>query len=298
MPKQADNLAKLPSAVDLPPVSGVAKPRRARTGVVHAVRQSLGNPRKALAIGLIEAIYAIQRLWRRDWIFVDPEVPSRSFTLWKLSRLAGIRLVGLDALSERPKAPPPLARFRHRDVTWDEAADQAQINGGCLDISKSRVDREFALAFGYASAIDPTAHHGVAVCKSEINGTHSGELVMCPLPPEQLKADHIYQRLVSNEVAPGIVSEYRVAILGYRAVFALETRRDIDQRLAGRGQGGRGSTPKPVEAVFSTEDRSRIETFCRGLGLEAGELDILPDRDENRIYILDANKTPTTVTST
>ena len=50
-----------------------------------------------------------------------------------------------------------------------------------------------------------------------------------------------------------------------------------------------------AEEAFSANDISRILTFCERLGLDFGELDILPDRAEGRLYILDANKTPTTM---
>ena len=47
-----------------------------------------------------------------------------------------------------------------------------------------------------------------------------------------------------------------------------------------------------VEDAFSADERTAILAFCRRMGLDFGELDVLRANDDGQIYILDANKTP------
>jgi hypothetical protein len=44
--------------------------------------------------------------------------------------------------------------------------------------------------------------------------------------------------------------------------------------------------------VFSPQELQQIGVFCEAMGLDVGKLDIIRDREDQRIYILDANKTP------
>jgi hypothetical protein len=46
-----------------------------------------------------------------------------------------------------------------------------------------------------------------------------------------------------------------------------------------------------IEDAFSGEERAKIAEFARRLGLDWGGLDVLRDRADGRIYIVDANKT-------
>jgi hypothetical protein len=49
----------------------------------------------------------------------------------------------------------------------------------------------------------------------------------------------------------------------------------------------------PAEEVLSGEEIRNIGKFATSIGLDYGELDVLRDRDDRRIYIVDANNTPT-----
>ena len=48
---------------------------------------------------------------------------------------------------------------------------------------------------------------------------------------------------------------------------------------------------KAVNEIFSAEEIDKIYQFCRNIGLEVGELDMLRDRSDSKVYIVDANKT-------
>ena len=48
-----------------------------------------------------------------------------------------------------------------------------------------------------------------------------------------------------------------------------------------------------MAANFSQEEIGQIRAFCREMGLDYGELDVLRDTSDGRIYIVDVNNTPT-----
>ena len=257
-----------------------------------AERPPAGDWRRRIGLKFISLVYKLKRLYRRDFIVVSPKALAKKYTLWKLAKLSGIETVG--ETDWTPGGREPLAFVRHSDTTWDLDADPAHINGRCVDISKTTVDTVFEEVFGYATRLDPTTFTGRAVVKSEVNFDGKGAFVECPLAPEAVRDKHIYQRLVDNEIEDGIVREYRVGIIGGRIVDVIVADRAVENRLLGRGSGaGRGSRIKDRSTVFPADEIAKIEEFCRRLGLEIGELDVLPDVHENRIYILDANKTST-----
>ena len=45
------------------------------------------------------------------------------------------------------------------------------------------------------------------------------------------------------------------------------------------------------EDVFSSEELERIRAFTQAMGLDVGGMDILRDREDGRLYIVDVNKT-------
>ena len=47
-----------------------------------------------------------------------------------------------------------------------------------------------------------------------------------------------------------------------------------------------------VKQVISVKEYALIVRFCKEIGLDTGELDVLRDKDTGKIYIVDANNTP------
>ncbi|MGF1544220.1 MAG: hypothetical protein ACFB00_06945 [Parvularculaceae bacterium] len=265
-----------------------------------AARRKVDAPiRKALFYSALYGAYGVRRLFGRAYVVVSPAPPTRMYALFKVARAAGVELVGEGNADDaaRRYGGPPVATIRHADLTWDGPVRPDMINGACTDISKTRVDEIFESVFGYATRLDPRTHKGRAVVKSEINYGGGGRFVDLPIPVDEIEEACIYQKLVDNEVSPGVVKEFRVAIIGREIADVVEATRRIDRRLSGRGSGGGLSTREvAAEEAFTDSERADVLEFCKRLGLEFGELDILPDIQEGRIYVLDANKTPTFVT--
>jgi hypothetical protein len=214
-----------------------------------------------------------------------PERPRPWYLIWPVLRLAGARFVDdagradvvmqfEDATRPHPVAPPPQAHGR-------------LLNFGCTDVSKSRVADAFEQAFGYSLAVDPAAHVGDAVEKSEENGAHDGRIVVCPTPA---KAGRVYQRVVDNRIPgrPELVEDIRTPTVGGRPPVVFLKRRRISDRFANANVEVVAARP---EDVYSQAELDSIAEFTRLLGLDWGGLDVLRDAKEGRLYIVDANKT-------
>lgn len=217
-------------------------------------------------------------------IHFAPDRARPWYMIWPVVKLAGGRIVQdaqqADVLMHFEDAtfgdtPPPLA-----------GQHAAYVNFGCRDVSKSKVAAAFEAAFGYPLALDPRTHTGPAVEKCELNGAHDGRIVQCPAEP---LPGRVYQRVIDNTAAnPDLVEDYRSPTVGGRPVCVFMKRRAIGERFANANSE---VEMKRTEECFSPEELARISDFCTRMNLDFGGLDILRDRADGRLYIVDANKT-------
>ena len=161
----------------------------------------------------------------------------------------------------------------------------AVLNGGCTDISKTRVAEVFADVFGYALAIDPQRAAGPIVEKSEGNGLHDGRVVTAPLRP---RPGRVYERLVDTVGPDGKARDLRTPCIGGRPVVVWEKTKTPHGRFALRNER---AVLRDPDTVFSPREIDLITRFNGRMGLDCGGLDILRDRGDGRIYIVDVNKT-------
>jgi hypothetical protein len=159
------------------------------------------------------------------------------------------------------------------------------LNVGCTNIGKDHVGRVFAEVFGYPLSLDPTRFRGDAVVKSKINATHDGRIIQCPIAMADPALE--YQRVVRNERA-GQAIDLRTVIVGRQIPVVYEKHRPLDSRFL---SANTAVWNRDADEVFTTSERRRILTFCRRIGLDIGELDILRDETNGLIYIVDVNKT-------
>ena len=159
------------------------------------------------------------------------------------------------------------------------------LNAGCLDIGKARVGDAFERAFGYPLTLDPRAHVGSAVRKSETNSRHDGRVIECPCEPV---AGTVVQRLVDTGGEDHVI-DLRTQVVGGRPVAVYPKRRPKADRFNSISNVA-VSLVEPA-AVFSDEECAAIGRFCGEIGLDWGTLDVLRDRVDGRIYVVDANKT-------
>jgi hypothetical protein len=214
-----------------------------------------------------------------------PERARPWYLIWAVSRIAGARLVHDASRAD------VVMHFEDATVTPNKPPTRLKrgarlVNFGCADVSKSRVASAFDAAFGYPLVVDPTSHRGPAVEKSEINGAHDGRIVQCPahrLP------ERVYQRLVDNRSAdPEFVDDLRTCTVGGRPICVFIKRRPTAQRFQNTNCEVEFRTP---ESVYSPAEIEQIAAFNRAIGLDWGAVDVLRDRSDGKLYIVDANKT-------
>jgi GT2 family glycosyltransferase len=217
-----------------------------------------------------------------------PEAPAERAVITKICRASDCAIL-ID-----PLAPCDLA------IAWDTntfrapappltrlAPDVRVWNLECDDIGKAHVDRAFEHAFGYTSLVDPLTYRGLCVSKSELNGAHDGVVIECPVTRRE--SNRVYQRLIRNESADGTVEDIRTPVFGHEMPFVYLKYRPNSGRF---DQFETHVAIEEAAAVFTAEEQSRLVRVCRALGMDYGELDVLRDRKNGRLYVVDANPTP------
>ena len=180
------------------------------------------------------------------------------------------------------------ATFREVDDRLQELIDQGQvINAGSLDISKEHVDQVVHEAFGYNAKIDPITYRGRIVEKSNLNGRHDGRIIEGPIT--HINKDKVYQKLIENIHDERLVVDMRVPVFKHIIPFVYLKYKPIETRFGLSAKAGLTQ----IENVFSKEEIAKCMSFCRKMGLDYGELDMGRDVHDGKLYIFDANNTPT-----
>lgn len=250
-------------------------------GVARRVAERIPYPAKSrdeIRRAFVDELSPITRQVYR--IGFSPEVPTKNYMISRVCKL-------LNA------TPHPFngnvadydAVFRWEDKTEVAEGDPQLINGRCTSISKERVATAFEQVFGYKLGVDPEHFVGDAVMKSDENGMHDGRLVRCPMKPVP---GYVFQRVIDNTVGKS-VEDLRVTVVGSEIALILRKRRYAYERFKSTSYN---VTILPVGDTLSTEEQSKLIELAREIGLDMGDFDVLRDRGEGRIYVVDAAKTP------
>ena len=162
------------------------------------------------------------------------------------------------------------------------------INSRSHDISKQYVGRVFQEVFGYTLEIDPTQYRGLAVEKSNNNGVHDGKIVRCPLPPESIRSNFVYQKVIDNTTNRSMVLDYRVPIHGDQIPLVYLKYRPVASRFSNENSYSEMNEPA---SIFSESELQTLFKFAKSMGIDYGEFDVLRDKD-GLIYVVDSNTTP------
>lgn len=176
--------------------------------------------------------------------------------------------------------------IRKEDAILTELAkDHQVINAHCGDISKTHVEEIFKKVFGYGMSIDPRTYEGEYVQKSDTNALHDGKVLNTPSEPQK---GYIYQKLINNISSSAQAVDVRLHIFRSAIPLALYRYKSINDRF------DHTLKAEPVDAckAFSKEELAAIFQFCKEFGLDYGELDILRDNNDGKIYIVDVSNTP------
>lgn len=161
------------------------------------------------------------------------------------------------------------------------------INVRCNDIRKANVDAVHKEIFGYCTVVDPRTHQGICVRKSDFNAKHDGQIIECPVT--EIEDGVIYQCLIDSRVDENHVMDIRIPIYRDMIPFVVTWVKPIHERFnVDVGERQYWETSE----IFTNAEQVSILRFCRKIGLDYGELDILRNTPDGKIYIIDVNNTP------
>lgn len=237
-------------------------------------------------IGVVQGVRAARVLRGREpraRISFFPNKPRSYYAIWPVCQLADVKIVDDPAEAD--------LHFYFEDREFRTAplrapSNKPAFNIRCHDIRKSVVARVFEETFGYSLSIDPLTHQGRAVEKSELNGKHDGVIIDCPIAAP--REGRVYQRLVENTFDGVEYVDIRTPVVGGRVPFVYLKRRMQTLRFS---NDNHRVDLAPAEAFLSVAEREKIAAFTAAMGLDFGGLDVLRNRDDGRIYVVDANKT-------
>jgi len=232
------------------------------------------------------AAKAITPLEPRFTIFFTPERARPWYLIFSVSRAAGAKLAK-DASQADVVMQFEDATYSPNDPPAKLKPGVKLVNFNCRDVSKTNVARACKAAFGNPLAVDPATFTGLAVEKSEINAAHDGRIVQCPTAAVP---GRVYQRVVDNRMNAdlNLVEDLRTCTIGGKPVCVFIKRREVTKRFLNTNTEVLLRTP---EEVFSQAEMDQISAFTREIGLDWGGVDVLRDRTDGKLYIVDANKT-------
>lgn len=177
------------------------------------------------------------------------------------------------------------------DKMFDFSKNLRFINFFLKDTSKDFVAKSMEEHFGYSFKINPRTFNGYCIAKHNGNGTKSCFFLKCPINADEIFHDHCYQKIInySSKSDSGTLYELRVPIFRNMIPFTFFKTRNKGLRFTSKNKS---MDIVPAKAHLSEQECQDIIMYCRKIGLEYGEIDILRSDDDGKIYIIDVNNTP------
>ena len=216
-----------------------------------------------------------------------PQPSGPWYNAWLAARMGGVEIVrnALEAdvvfvfddktESDTGKTLPPELKSK-------------AINHRIDDISKSHVGTVFKEIFNYSVDIDPLTYTGKAVEKSDANATHDGQVVDCPIAAEFIKPQSVYQKLIDSTFDGSRSEDLRMAYVGGEIPVVFRKYKLIQKRF---GTDYDHVDVWTADEAFSKSEQSQLIKFCDAMGLDFGAVDVMRDKHDGRIYVVDVNKT-------
>ena len=240
-----------------------------------------------LILRRVKNAFSQSRSKGRKMIAFYPDTPGPWYTVYFASHLAGLKIT--KDLNDADRV------FVFEDKTHSQVGNSLSpniaakaLNYKITDISKTHVGKIFEQVFSYSVAVDPLGYHGLAVQKSDKNATHDGKVVDCPLTPEQLKPNCIYQKLIDSTFNGEHSEDLRIAYVRGEIPVVFHKFKENGKRF---GTDYARVDVRAAEAVFSGEEIAMLIQFCDAMGLDFGAVDVMRDKHDRRIYVVDVNKT-------
>jgi len=216
-----------------------------------------------------------------------PQPSGPWYNAWLAARMGGIEI------TKDTNAADII--FVFDDTTESETGAQLEpslkskaINHRIDDISKTHVAKVFQDIFGYGVDVDPLTHQGKAVQKSDVNATHDGQVVDCPLRPEDIRPGSVYQKLIDSRHDGPHSEDLRMAYVSGEIPVVFHKYKLIEKRF---GTDYDHVDVWSADQAFSKEEQIQLIDFCEAMGLDFGAVDVMRDKHDGRIYVVDVNKT-------
>ncbi|MFW5805834.1 MAG: hypothetical protein ACOCVX_04825 [Bacteroidales bacterium] len=220
-------------------------------------------------------------------ILVYPHYPSRRSTIYLLAKQLNYNV------TNRPNKKFDFAIYweyltfrKEFEYLESVARHKKVINLYSRDISKKTVDQAVQSIFDYSTFINPLLYKGKIVKKNDINAIHDGTILNSPV--DKKEDGYIYQILINNTTDDGMVVDIRVPIIFGTLSFVYEKFKPVDDRF---GHPDR-SFVRDIHDLLTGEEINSINRLCEHMKLEFGEMDVLRDRKNGKIYVIDVNNTP------
>ena len=243
---------------------------------------------KDLSYAFISLKHYMGNGFKHKSILVYPHYPSRGSTIYKVGNQLGYNVTNKPSKNIQFAVYWEYLTFREEYRFLEQlAADKTVINLHSRDISKVYVDAIHQEVFGYCTIVDPLTYHGKMVKKNDINAKHDGQIIDAPV--QTVEEGYIYQILIDNSHSDHLVKDIRVPVVGEVLDFAYIKLREISERFKNTTIN---TQLEDIYQLFSKKELGQINAFCKKLNLEYGELDILRNNNDQKIYIVDINNTP------
>jgi len=240
-------------------------------------------------------MHPINHIRTLDTILFYPELPNRHYTIsriistggWWLSNKVKDKFCLIIHWNDNTfKHPGKVLQNFHNKKNYKI------INYGCINISKRKIGIIFNKTFGYPILVNPFKHKGKAIRKSVWNASHDGKVIECPIEKDShgVKKEKIFQKYVDAQEKEYFIN-IRVPIFGDNIPFVYLFYRKMKDRF--NNKLVKVELINDTNSIFSNEEIKNTIDFCQGIGLDYGELDVLRDKKNGKLYIVDANDTPT-----
>lgn len=224
----------------------------------------------------------------RRRILAYPRAPSKFQILYRILLLLGYKMV-TDPKSKYDVALIFQPGTRYSPMDLSPVKPVGTINKDVRDVSKRKVEAKFEEVFGYSVGINPATHQGLALRKSDENYKHDGEIIRCPYFPKNGEKGVTYQHYIDARAANGCFADLRVPIYDDEIpIVSIKYRPDTEQRFKEISH----SEQVPPNNVLSAEEQQLLVRLARAMGMDYGEMDVLRDNCDGRIYVVDVNPCP------
>lgn len=226
--------------------------------------------------------------FKKKVILIYPDYPGSSTTIYKISKYLNYNVT--NKLSKNPDIiihwEDETYKTKHKSLE-PFLAHKKVINLHSTDISKTYVDQVFNSVFGYSISINPKEYTGPIVKKSNLNAAHDGEIIEGPI--QEIDDNFVYQKLIDNKTNTDTVLDIRVPVIDEILDFVYYKYRKHSERF-------KNTTTQTqlikTDVAFSKQEIKLLHNFCKKMNLEYGELDVLRNNLDQKIYIVDVNNTP------